>query len=101
VQFGYSLEIGRGVGTDATRAEKDVVVSVSPDGFSNKAVVTFRGFRLEVPFDPLDPAGSIAAYFGAAPTTASVFDRGAISRQVEAAMPDQVQNRVGNYPRTI
>jgi GT2 family glycosyltransferase len=100
-QFGYSLEIGRGAATDVSRAEKDVVVSVSPDGFSNKAVVLFRGFRLEVPFDPQDPAASIAAYFGSSPTSASVFDRGLMSSRVEAALPDQVQKRLGNYPRNI
>lgn len=98
-QFGYSLEIGWIANSD--ESEKDVRVCLSPDGYSSSAQVSFRGFRLDIPFDPKDAGGSVRAYFDRDPTIINVFDRGVRSQQIDEAFPGRVTWSKRNYPSLI
>lgn len=98
-QFGYSLEVGWIAKDDGS--ENDVRVCLSPDGYSSTAQVSFRGFRLAIPFDPRDAGGSVRAYFDRDPTIINVFDRGVRSQQFDEAFPGKVNWSKRNYPSLI
>ena len=70
-QFGYSLEVSDGVREGL--GEQDVCVRLSPDGYSRSAQVSFRGFRLTIPFDPDNAKTSVQAYFDREPSTISAL----------------------------
>lgn len=99
-QFGYSLEVGW-VAQATGGNEKDVRVCLSPDGYSNSAQVSFRGFRLDIPFDPSDAGGSVRSYFEREPTIINVFDRGLRADQIDGAFPGLVTWSKRNYPSLI
>jgi hypothetical protein len=96
-QFGYSLEVGPVAGNGTN--ENNVRVCLSPGGYSSSAQVAFRGFRLDIPFDPSDAGASVRAYFEREPSNINVFDRGAGSTHHDEALPGQLHKR--NYPSFI
>jgi len=70
-QFGYSIEQGS---IEKNNLDEDrVQVQLSPDGYSHTAQVSFRGFRLAIPFDPTDAQNSIQTYFQREPSTTSLL----------------------------
>jgi len=97
-QFGYSLEVGRVAGDGGD--ENNVRVCLSPGGYSSSAQVAFRGFRLDIPFDPSDAGASVRAYFEREPSHISIFDQGAGSAHVDEALSGQPLKK-RNYPPLI
>ncbi|MBN8714848.1 MAG: glycosyltransferase family 2 protein [Xanthomonadales bacterium] len=99
-QYGYILDVGW-IARALDREEKNVRVCLSPDGYSNRAQVSFRGFRIDIPFDPSDAGGSIRKYFERDPTIINVFDRGLHADSLGGAFATEPKHVHVNYPVRI
>jgi len=97
-QFGFVLEAGGSM--PAGGDERDVRVYPSPNGFTNSAQVAFRGFRLDIPIDPSDVAGSASRHFELGASAADSSHRGTVP-SVGDITPSGVSPAHRNYPPLI
>lgn len=92
-QFGYTLETG----APDSKGEDKVRVFLSANGYTNSAQVAFRGFRIDIPFDPTNATGSISSYFTREPSLIDVVENTLAVKDARSSG----RRGVRNYPSFI